>query len=100
MMVCLQRAGAKITMKIRKLLMAIVLGGLAVGGFLTGRATAQQATPHEHTAFHSLPKLWGTFVTAVPTANGYVYFFESTDGVRNVRVGPGGIDDIELIRRR
>jgi hypothetical protein len=87
-------------MKIKRVLVAVVFFGLAIGGFLAGRATAQQVAPHEHTAFHQFPKMWGSFVTAVPTQTGFVYFFEASDGVRNVRVGPGGVEDIELIHRR
>jgi hypothetical protein len=86
-------------LKTRKLVAVLVLAVLAVGGFLAGRATAQQATPREHTAFHTFPRAWGALITVNATPGGFVYFFESTDGVRSVRVGVGGIDDIELIKR-
>jgi hypothetical protein len=36
----------------------------------------------------------------MPAGGGYAYFFEASDGsIRNVRVGPAGVEDIEVIRR-
>jgi len=86
--------------RIRTLLVVFVVCVVGIGGFLAGRASAQQVTPHEHTAQYSFAGSWGDFKTVIPAGGGYAYFFEATDGsIRNVRVGPAGVEDIELIRR-
>ena len=86
--------------RMRTLLVVFVVGAVSIGGFLAGRASAQQVTPREHTAHYSFAGSWGDFKTVMPAGGGYAYFFEASDGsIRNVRVGPAGVEDIEVIRR-
>ena len=87
-------------LKIRTIVVVLVVGVVVAGGLLAGRATAQQSLPGEHMSHYSFPKAWGDFRTVIPAAGGYAYFFEATDGsIRNVRVGPGGPEVIEVIQR-
>jgi hypothetical protein len=71
----------------RTLLIACVICGLTIGGFLAGRASAQQLSRGEELTDYQFPMSWGSFRTVVPEEGGYVYFFEAVDGsIRTVDV--------------
>jgi len=75
--------------KIRMLLIACVICGLSIGGFLTGRVSAQQSRGEETTDFQ-FPSSWGAFKAMAPRAGGFVYVFEAVDGsIRTVDVSFG-----------
>ena len=87
--------------RMRIVLVALAVCGVLVGGFLAGRASAQQVTPPEVMTPYQFPRTWGDFRTAVAAPSGEVYFFESADGViRKVRVADGvGIVEIHVTQR-
>jgi hypothetical protein len=74
----------------RTLLIACVICGLLIGGFLAGRASAQQAARREEVSDYEFPLSWGAFKTALPGDSGYVCFFEAGDGaIRTVHISYG-----------
>jgi hypothetical protein len=87
-------------LRIRTILVFLVVAAVVLGGFFAGRASAQQSLPSEHLSHYAFPRTWGDFRTVIPAAGGYAYFFEASDGsIRNVRVGPAGLETVEVIQR-
>jgi hypothetical protein len=83
--------------KMRTLLIAVLVCGVSVGGFLAGRASAQQVLPREEPTQYQFPMSWGTFKTVVPIEEGYVYYFEAVDGaIRAVTVLNRGTDLVRI----
>ena len=78
---------------------------LVVSSFVAGRAGATQlgqiaVTPRENTAIFTFPRSWGELRSATSTARGFAYFFVADNGaIRAVQVGPGGVEDIQVIGR-
>ena len=80
--------------RMRTLLIACVVCALAIGGFLTGRATAQQVSSGEIVTPYEFPMSWGTFKTVEMTESGFIYFFEAVDGtIRRVDMANGWTRD-------
>lgn len=77
--------------KIRVFLVAFILCGVSLGGFLAGRASAQQSLPHDEVTPFVFPRAWGEFRAVVAMDGGQDYFFEAVDGaIRRVYVTNGG----------
>src|SRR5262245_29915032 len=78
---------------------------LVVSSFVAGRAWATQlgqvpVVPRENTAIYTFPRAWGELRSATATARGFAYFFVGDNGsIRVVQIGPGGIEDIQVIGR-
>jgi len=86
--------------RMRTFLIACVVCGLSIGGFLTGRATAQQDVSREESSDYQFPLSWGTFKAVVPQEGGYVYFFEAADGsIRTAQVSFGNPKGGTYLRR-
>lgn len=85
-------AGRSYKEKIRMFLFAFVVCGVSMGGFLVGRASAQQSLPHEEMTPFMFPRSWGEFRAVVGIdGGGQDYFFEAVDGsIRKVYVTNGG----------
>jgi hypothetical protein len=85
-------------MKIRMLLIAVVVCGVSIGGFLAGRVSAQQVLPREELTPFQFPMSWGTFRTVAVIEDRQIYYFEAVDGaIRAVTVG-NGHNDIHRIQ--
>src|SRR6188474_547656 len=89
--------------RMRTFLIACLVGGLSIGGFLTRRASAQLEPSGEIPASYEFPSTWGDFkAVLIENESTYVYFFESPGGsIRKVTVPNGGrgIQWVEVIRR-
>jgi len=87
--------------RMRMFLIVFVVCGISIGGFLAGRASAQQVMPPEVTTQYQFPRSWGDFRTVVPGgAGGYTYFFEAADGaIHTVSVANGSVLGIQVTQR-
>ena len=86
--------------RIRTLLISCLVGVVSIGGFLAGRATAQQVVPDEAPTTYTFPQSWGDLKTVVVREGNYAYVFEAVNGtIRTVEINGNNIGRIQVTQR-